>query len=212
MKNSPREADMKNIIRLTFAVAVICALAGLGMTSIHRLTKDRIQLAEQAARTAKMKLILPDGAMDTTKISEDDAPVELYAAADKGGATIGYAAIATSRQGFGGNVTVIAGIDMQGAITGVIVDKHNETPGIGSRAVERKQIQSFWKVLAGKGEKVAVPPNAYLDSYCGKSLTASDFQSLGKDIQGITGATFSSKAVLDAINQISQYWQTHSIR
>ena len=92
-------------------------------------------------------------------------------------------------------VKTLTGIDKDGRIIHVIVTSHSETPGLGTQATDRKEKKSIWgggKALA-EGE---LPPNPYLDGkYNGKE--ARPFTAL----DGVSGATYSSTAVHNAVNK-----------
>jgi electron transport complex protein RnfG len=78
---------------------------------------------------------------------------------------------------------MITGIDRNGVIKGVRILEHQETPGLGSKINEihpgEKEPHFLRQFIGKNGKTVAVK----------------------KDIDAITGATISSKAVTDAINK-----------
>ena len=88
---------------------------------------------------------------------------------------------ATSKQGFGGPVYVEAEV-VDGVITDIVIgdDRFNETSGYGAGAKEEK----FYSQYIGKG---------------GTELV------LNTDIDQVSGATITSKAVNDAVNMILLY-------
>ena len=79
-----------------------------------------------------------------------------------------------SRYGYSSELKVLVGIDTKGIIKGVRILEQQETPGLGARIVE----------------------SDFTDQFIGKSGQIS----LGSDIDGITGATKSSSAAVDAVN------------
>ena len=75
------------------------------------------------------------------------------------------------------------GIDTEGVITGLsVVDCSNETPGLGANASN----ESFYGQFAGKSGEVAVTKD-------------------GGDIEALTGATVTSRAVADAATEAIKY-------
>ncbi|MBR7184822.1 MAG: FMN-binding protein [Clostridia bacterium] len=76
--------------------------------------------------------------------------------------------------GFGGDINMIVGVDAEGKVCGVEIVTHSETPGFGS-----------------KGEDPA-----YLAQYVGHGAALE----LGKEIDAISGATVSSRAILAGVN------------
>lgn len=91
---------------------------------------------------------------------------------------IGYC-ISVTGSGYCGPMRIIVGIDRSGVIQGVKILEHVETAGIGSGITER----------------------SFLDQFKGKNAAA---LSVGKNIDAITGATISSKAVIDLINDTAK--------
>jgi len=83
----------------------------------------------------------------------------------------------------------MVGIDADGCrLTGIGIATHSETPGVGSRIVE--------------------------DAFTGQfpwSETKADFR-IKKDggvVDGVSGATYSSRAVSEAISQAIAFYNTH---
>lgn len=87
---------------------------------------------------------------------------------------LGYVALGKAN-GYGGEMIVAVGVDQNGNILGVVIADHKETPAWMSR-VEHGNL---------------------LESLIGKSY--SDPFQIGEDVDGITGATYTSKAVATAV-------------
>ena len=95
------------------------------------------------------------------------------------GKIIGYCLESTS-SGFGGDMTLMVGYDADATLRGVRVISHSETPGLGARVCDNEE--------------------GALSEYAGKSGNLV----WGQDIDGISGATISSKAVLNGVNQATE--------
>lgn len=95
------------------------------------------------------------------------------------GKIIGYCLESTS-SGFGGDMTLMVGYDADAMLSGVRVISHSETPGLGARVCDNEE--------------------GALSRYAGKSGNLV----WGQDIDGISGATISSKAVLNGVNQATE--------
>lgn len=91
------------------------------------------------------------------------------------GKTVGYAVNVITQEGYGGAIEMIVGFDEEFKMTGVEYISMSETPGLGTRAKE----ESFKSQFIGQPAK--------------------DFE----EIEALTGATVTSKAVNSAINQAS---------
>lgn len=94
----------------------------------------------------------------------------------------GYVVSATSSEGYGGEVGVMIGIDKNKKITNVIISSpFSETPGLGANAKKPKFLDQF----KGKSESLEVV----------KRETKAD-----GEIQAISSATITSKAVTSCVN------------
>ena len=81
--------------------------------------------------------------------------------------------VTVTPNGFGGEIEMMVGIDTDGTVVGIRILEMSETPGLGTKV---------------DGE--------YLNGYTGLSGSLT----LGRDIDAVSGATVSSKAVLAGVN------------
>ena len=86
-------------------------------------------------------------------------------------------AIQVSPKGYAGNIDMLVGVDDAGIVTGVKIIKSNETPGLGLNADNPDFLNQF----IGKTEK--------------DKIEAKD------DIQAITGATITTKAICSGVRE-----------
>lgn len=82
--------------------------------------------------------------------------------------------------GYVDEITLLVGVDNSGKVTGVLVEDMNETWGLGRRAMTD---QDFLSQLIGTDGEAAV----------------------GEDVDALTGATVTSKAVVKAVNSAAAY-------
>jgi len=153
--------------------------------------------AEQGRRATKVRDV--DGALigELLVLASGDTPEEQVLQARRAdGKPLGYVAHGAA-QGYGGKVRVMVGMGPDAEkIVGVTIVSQSETPGIGSQVAEVKSNMTWGRKLTGKtGEVQEETLPEYLKQFPGKKL---DALALGKGINGITGATISSTAVLDA--------------
>jgi len=104
---------------------------------------------------------------------EDDI-YTLYANGDK----IGYAFLATGA-GYGGEISILVGLEDAETVKGIIIISHQESAGIGSRITE----------------------SDFTDKFVGLDIDDVALRQEGGQIDGITGATTSSKAVINAVRE-----------
>ena len=163
----PREG-IGGLIKIAASLFLICAAVALVVSFVNAITEDII--AEAQAREQQEAIVRIFGAGE---ISPIDAPASVNAlyAIDSGAA--GYC-VSLDAKGFGGKIGMMIGVGADGAIRGVEIISHSETPGFGAKADDP----------------------AYLAQY----ITHGSSLSLGREIDAISGATISSKAVLAGIN------------
>lgn len=91
--------------------------------------------------------------------------------------------ISVSPKGYGGPIEMLLGIDDQGKVTGVKIMNHRETPGLGANIAKPE----FLKQFVGKSAGDPLEPK--------------------KDIDAITGATISSRAVCQGVKNALEKFQ-----
>ena len=82
--------------------------------------------------------------------------------------------------GYGGDVKVLTGIDQNLKVTGIRILEHSETPGLGANSTR----ESFYTQYNGKTKEIGVKKNSPGEN----------------DIQALSGATVTSRAVTSAVN------------
>ena len=173
-KSSNWESTIKPIVVLS----VISLIASLLLALVNGMTAPVI--AENTKRTTLAAYV---GVLPSVSDASELEEVTDYTTAGITGvvkAPDGSTAIKAEEKGFdGGILTVIMGFDANGAETGIWVDASTQTKGIGSAVAE----DDFLKQFDG------------LD--CTQSVV------MGQNgVDGKSGATFSSKALFAALNDI----------
>lgn len=168
---------MRQLVKFGLILAIICFAASLVLALTYKVTKPAIAARAEEEEKEALRMVLPD-ADNYVKRGQDDAE---YYEGYKDKQLIGYC-IKAFGNGYGGYFRSMVGIDLSGMIQGVLVLEHQETPGLGAKISETRPGEKdawFLRQFRGKdGAKVTV-----------------------RDIDAITGATISSKAVADSINQ-----------
>ncbi len=177
--------NLKEILRPTAILFVICVVVSAALAGTNLLTEKKI--AEQAAAKAEesRKLVLPGAeSFEEVELPADWEGSPVYVGAADG-TTVGYV-LETTAKGYGGDIKVMTGFSAEGDITGVEILSHSETPGLGANAVKeefREQFKMEKPVLYGPLEVVK-----YQEPEPGQ-------------IEAMTGATITSKAVTAAVEQ-----------
>jgi len=178
---------MKEIMKLGAKLLLICLVSASLLAVTNEMTKGPIQAQRDAASQAARQEVLAsadefvqlDEAAFTALQGEHPAVLEVFVG-KAGGADIGYV-IKTAPVGFGGPVEVITGVGVDGKLTGVRVGSHTETPGLGGIVTE----ESFYGQYGGMVADM---------------VTVSKTEKTDTAIKAIAGATISSQAVTDGVN------------
>lgn len=180
--------SLKEILRPAAVLFAICIAVSAALAGTNLLTKEKIAEAQTQKAEESRKIVLPEA--DSFEIQNAGQPEEHYAGL-KSGETVGYV-YETEAKGYGGTVRVMTGISTEGTITGVVLLSHSETPGLGANA-ERESFR----------EQYRQPVN---DLAGGLSIVK--FQAPREsEIQAMTGATITSTAVTNAVNQAIEAYQ-----
>ena len=184
---------MKDALIL-FAITLV---AGACLGGVYEAAKEPIAAANLAAKEEAYRTVLPDAvsfeADDMTdvmasanaevsglgygNVTVDEAAVAL----DGSGTPMGYVVTTTSKDGYGGAITVSVGVLADGTVNGIAFLTLAETAGLGMNA------DTDWK-----------------NQYAGKNVDAfsvtKNSASADNEINAISGATITSNAVTGAVN------------
>ncbi len=195
-----------NVPVLVVALAVIAAIAAGLLGWVYLVTEAPIAAAQQAKTTAALSEVLPVFDNQPGQETSTVNGVTFYIGR-KGGKIIGVAGETITSKGYGGDVTVLAGLQPDGTLTTVLVTKQTETPGLGTRVCERKRQKTLSGLIRGV-EETGLPPNEVLDQFGGmKTEPGAPEWKVKKDggqLDAISGATITSRAVAGAVFTISE--------
>lgn len=165
-----------------FILMVICVVAALCLSFVYEKTKPLIAAQLNSEEKDAIYDVLPGiDSYENRLLDSDSSATIKYFEGKKFGEFAGYILPMTAK-GYSGDIEMLVGFTNEGVIKGVTILSQHETPGLGSKIIQ-----------INPGEEKPW----FLEKFVGKN--ASDLQM--KDIQAITGATISSKAVLDAIRR-----------
>ena len=169
---------LKEFFVPTITLFVICLVATflLGMT--NSVTAPIIeQLAIETEIKSRQVVFADAKSFGEAEILDDGTSV--VEALDESGNVIGHVVVNTTK-GYGGDISVMTGIDSEGKVTGVNILSHAETAGLGAKAAEQNFRDRFLGHIFG--------------------ITVSKDKAGENSIDAITGATITSRAVVDAVN------------
>lgn len=175
--------NWKEVVRPTIILFVICLVMTALLAVTNLMTKDKVKEMKQQSEATSRQVVLPGAA------SFEESKDKSYAIGKKGNDVVGYV-FTTKTKSYGGDMNVLTGISKEGKVTGVVLLSISDTPGLGLNA----QKDSFRDQY-----KQAVPKDGFTVI---KSGTAKDGQ-----IEAMTGATITSKAVTECVNQAVAAYQ-----
>jgi electron transport complex protein RnfG len=180
---------VREIMRMIVVLSLIGAVSGLTLAAIHGLTKGPIEYQTiKFVKEPAVKKVLSgydnDPILDRKKIEVGTDPRGMPVTltvfpAKKAGETFAVA-VEGSGKGFHGEIGVMVGVSKEGTILDIGITSHSETPGIGSKVTDQSYTERYKALPANK--EVAV--------------------------DAISGATYSSKGVVAAVNEAVGYVAT----
>jgi electron transport complex protein RnfG len=185
-----------NFVKLAGILFLIGAISAGVLAWLNDATKDLIAQNEAMASMdpAILEAVMPgsvmfndyeDSALVETVKSENDKIINIMTAVDASGNEIGKVIRTWSTvKGFKGDMELYVGFAPDGQISGVSVISHQETEGLGSKAT--------------------LP--AFTDQFKGRDGSSEIGE---KDIDAVTGATYSSKSFLSAVNNAIKVYSEH---
>lgn len=185
-------STLPNMI-LSLGVISVCAGAALG--GMYSITKDKIDEQEFEQRLNAIRQVAPpftnDPVAEADTLTIGGLPFIVYPAENKG-ALAGAAVEGVTMSGFSGEISVMCGFDKEGNVIDYRVLRHAETPGLGSKMEEWFRDPTGARSVIGKNPSVT------------NFSVAKD----GGDIDGITAATYSSRAFLEVMRNAFEAYRT----
>lgn len=178
MKNN----NVKEIAVPAIVLFVIVFISVAILAWCNSATYDKIQ-AINAENTQKARQnVLPE-ATEFGKVSDfkADGIVRDVFEGKNGGKTVGYC-VSVTPSGYGGEMEIMVGVGEDLKLTGIDIVSSNETAGLGKNASK----DSFKNQFKGLTKDISVKKSAP--------------DSKNNEIQALSGATITSKAVSDGAN------------
>ena len=166
------------VFRLTLTLFLITTIVAGLLGLVNYVTADTI--AEQIAQKAEnaMRQVLEADGYEPLGVPEESAVTAAYRAGDKG-----YV-VRVAPNGFGGAIDMMVGVDVSGAVTGVAIVSQSETASLGANCTR----EDFRAQFTGKTGTLSVSKD-------------------GGEIEALTGATVTSRAVTEGVNTALEFVQ-----
>ena len=182
---------MKKSVLIPILAILLCGALLLGVSC---LTSGMYLDNSRELHLKDLQTLLPGAAEFTVEPYDgEDANIISVHKAD-----MGYV-IETNTYGYAGPITVLVGVNKEGKVTGIVVRDMEETPGLGANALTDAD---FLAQFLNKTGSFAIG-TAGADAFSG----ATGEEATGEEIyvDGITGATVTSKAVARCVNSAVAY-------
>ncbi|MBQ7128362.1 MAG: RnfABCDGE type electron transport complex subunit G [Clostridia bacterium] len=173
---------MKSIIKNALILTMITLVAGTALAVVYSITKEPIEKSNKKATMEAYSIVFSDAQFEEISLKdyndENNSKISAVSKAVKDGKAAGYV-FTTASKGYGGDIKLAVGIDLAGSITGIsVLDASNETPGLGARVQEDEFTAQF------------------------KNINSDTLN----DVDAISGATYSSKGVKNAVSASLKYF------
>lgn len=176
------------IVTIALAAAILFGLSfGLNGVAAAKAQEEHLQI---------MRTVLPDSVNFTVEpYSGDDANIVSVHKAENG------FVVETCTYGYAGEITMLIGVNNQGKVTGLVVRELSETYGLGANALTDHVFLSQFLNSSGEFAVATVGADAFSSATGDSAEPAGDTV----DVDGITGATVTSKAVVRCVNSAVAY-------
>ncbi|MCQ2284501.1 MAG: RnfABCDGE type electron transport complex subunit G [Bacteroidales bacterium] len=174
-----------SLLRLVLVLTTIALVAGLALTGVYALTKERIETAQMQKKQDALNKVLPDfkGTLKDTVVVADGEDITVHIAFNEDGTLFGAGVETFTKKAFAGRFDLMVGFDANGTILNTEVIKAGETPGLGDKINKDKS-------------DFAMQFNHHNPADYNLSVTKD-----GGDVDAITAATISSRAYCDAVKR-----------
>lgn len=171
------------VVQMIAALAAVGIISGITLVFVYNYSMPKIKVNISRETELAIKNIFPDVAR--TESIERAGRNAVFEVKDKNGKLLGYAFIAEGN-GYQGTIKLLAGIDTElSTLQGMEVLESQETPGLGAEIASEDFRKQF------KGLSVTQPIE-----YIKNRKPEKPYQ-----IEAITGATISSRAVVTILNK-----------
>jgi len=197
---------MKRIVRSTLETTInLVFFAAIGtaiLATTYYLTRDTIAATIEAAKLKLISQLLPpdsydnDIMRDTLTLAPDELlgtdELSLAHVARRNGDPVAVVLEVVAREGYSGNIQMVLAIRSDGALSGVRVISHKETPGLG--------------------DYIDIAKSDWIRAFEGKARGNDADWKVKKDggqFDTMTGATITPRAIVKASHLALQYFDAH---
>lgn len=184
-----KKLDAKEILIPTVSLLVICIVVTACLAVTNHITAPKIAALQAQMQEEAKKAVLKDASSfsEEKTVEADGAEYSYFEGFSESGENAGFV-FSTSAKGYGGDIAIMVGVDQNGKVAGLQLLTINETAGLGMNAKNDRFLNQF----LGKQGEIGVAKSSPKDN----------------EIQALTGATITSKAVTEAVNTALKLYTT----
>ncbi|MCK5783195.1 MAG: RnfABCDGE type electron transport complex subunit G [Desulfobacterales bacterium] len=182
---------MNDMVKMVVVLTVLASVAGGVLAAVNKGTASQIEAQQLTFVKGPAIMSILEGSTnnpieDRFKIVDGGVETSFFVGVFDGKATT--IAFEDFGKGFGGDIGVMVGVNVnEDKLVGAAVTVHTETPGLGANAKDKPDLVSQFKGLSVK-ESVTVTKD-------------------GGQINAISGATITSRAVCVAVDKALKSYQ-----
>lgn len=182
---------MKKMLLAPLAAILVCTLLLLALTTGLQGFATR---RANETHLSMLETLLPGSTTFTREAltGEDESILSVHR-----GET-GFV-VETSTYGYAGTITMLVGVTKEGTVTGLLVADAHETPGLGNNALTDTD---FLAQFLNKSGEFSVKTTGS-DAFSGATGTVASADAM--EVDALTGATVTSKAVVRCVNAAIAY-------
>ncbi|PKM95917.1 MAG: electron transporter RnfG [Firmicutes bacterium HGW-Firmicutes-1] len=181
---------MKELIKNALILFAITLVGTILLAISYQVTEEPIKLQKAKQTAAANETVMPGADfeplvdLDLTKHEKIDS----IFAAKNADEIVGYTFKLITDEGYNSGLEIIVGISLEGSVTGVDIVKSSETPGLGAKADDPE--------FKGK----------FTDKPLSELTVVKGSAANENEIESISGATITSRAVANAVNEAINYY------
>lgn len=169
-----------NTLKMMVALSAVCVISSVILVYVYDYSIPKIEINIKEETKKAIETIFPD--LDKVENVEGD---KIFRVIDASGNLLGYAFLAEG-SGYQGTIKLVAGIDSGlSSLKGIEILESQETPGLGDE-IKSDKFRGQFNGLDATGT-IEYVKNQKPSKPC--------------QIEAITGATISSRAVVNALNK-----------
>lgn len=177
---------MNETLKMGVVLAIVCGIAAAGLKTVYSITLPVILENEKISSLKKRTEIYPQAVeFKEREYLFNGVKKRVWNGLDQNGMLVGTV-IEISPRGYGGPIIASVGISNKDEISSIAINKmdQRETPGLGTKVTNA----------------------SFRDQFAGKSGEALKLKKDGGEIDAITAATISSRAVAEGVKEGWQWY------